>query len=83
MRGTTVVRDDADAAALGDQAGIGDKAGIAADVGQRDEADAMLFSEFCAERGSLPRGDVAELAVAVDLGVAAGLANDFDAAVAA
>ena len=83
MRGTTVVRDDADAAALGDQAGIGDKACIAADVGQRDKADAMLFSEFCTERGSLPRGDVAKLAVAVDLGVAAGLSYNFNAALAA
>ena len=46
---------------------------MAADVGQRDKADAIFLGELYAERGSLPRGDVAELAVAVDLGVAAGL----------
>ena len=65
------------------QPGIGDKAGIAADVGQRDKADAIFLGELYAERGSLPRGDVAELAVAVDLGVAVGLSHNFNAALAA
>ena len=83
MRGTTVIRDDTDAAALGDQAGVGDQTGVAADVGQRDKADTVLFGKLHAERGSLPRGDVAELTVAVDFGVAADPAHDFDAALAA